>query len=183
MLRRILCTLALGLLPALATTYRSVSVADAVQGRAEAGYVMVSGRFLAFGSYQGLVRGVIAGARFALPVEGQVFDYRPQPGAFLEVWGELERGPDGWRLRFHNARPPGEARGPRPAGRPRPGEVLRVWLRVYSTGGVAARTVGRSEDGRSFYLRNYTGGPGVRCLVGRLLEADVFEVAETCPDE
>lgn len=169
MLRRILCTLALGLLPALATTYRSVSVADAVQGRAEAGYVMVSGRFLAFGSYQGLVRGVIAGARFALPVEGQVFDYRPQPGAFLEVWGELERGPDGWRLRFHNARPPGE--------------VLRVWLRVYSTGGVAARTVGRSEDGRSFYLRNYTGGPGVRCLVGRLLEADVFEVAETCPDE
>ncbi|ADR35744.1 hypothetical protein [Oceanithermus profundus] len=183
MIRRIVCALALGLLPALATTYRPVTVADAVQGRVEAGYVKVSGRFLASGAYQGLVRGVVAGARFALPVEGQVFDYRPQPGAFLEVWGELVRGPDGWMLRFHNARPPGEARGPRPVGDPRPGEVLKVWLRVYSAGGVAARTIGRSEDGRSFYLRNYTGGPGVHCLVGRLLEADVFEVTKACADE
>lgn len=183
MVRKILYALALGLLPALATNYRVVTVADAVQGRVEPGYVMVSGRFLAFGTHQGLVRGVIAGVRFALPVEGQVFDYLPQPGAFLEVWGELEYSTSGWKLRFHNARPPGGTREPRPVGEPHSGEVLEVWLRVYSAGGVASRMIGLSEDGRSFYLRNYTGGPGVHCLIGRLLDTNVFEVIETCARE
>lgn len=183
MFRAILCTLAVSFLPAFAVSYRSVSVAAAAQGHVEPGYVMVSGRFLAFGVYQGLVRGVIAGSRFALPVQGQVFDYRPQPGALLEVWGELEQGPEGWRLLFHNARPPDSSRKPRPAGNPRPGEVLKVWLRVYSAGGVPARTIGVSEDGKMFYLRNATGGAGVQCLVGRLTEGRIFEVIGACPDE
>ncbi len=155
------------LVPALAAGYLPVTVEEVARGRVGPGLVRLWGRYLPFGDYTGLVRGVLASNRYALPLEGQVFDFSPPPGAYLEVWGELVQKEGTWLLRFHNGRLPRDDRGPRPAAWLREGEV-QVWLRVYQAGGGIPETVGVSEDGLAFFLPGYSGPYGVQCLVGRL---------------
>ncbi len=165
---------------ALAGGYRPVSVAEVALGRAPTGRVRVFGRYLAFFPATQAVDGVLAGPRYALLLEGEVFDRRPEPGRYLEVWGELVRGRRGFLLRFHNFRYPGEDRRPRPAvlvG----GEPARIWLRVYQPGGVGEAPVGVSEDRRVFRLPGYAGPFGVVCLEVRQAASGVLTEARLCP--
>jgi len=163
-----------------AQDYRPATVAEVVLGRVSPGRVWVSGRYLAFFPAQRAVAGVVAGARFALVLEGEAFDRSPEAGRYLEVWGELVQGGGGFRLRFHNFRYPGEDRAPRPA---RLAEgVSRVWLRVYPPGGVGEPPVGVSEDRRVFRLPGYAGPFGVVCLEVRPLGPGVLADARLCGD-
>ncbi len=168
------------LIPALAAGYLPVTVDEVARGQAEPGLVRVWGRYLPFGPYTQLVRGVLASGRFALRLEGQVFDFNPPPGAYIEVWGDLVREGPFWTLRFHNARLPGDDRTPRPAAGLSVGGPVRVWLKVYQAGGEIPQTVGRSEDGLGFVLPGYSGPFGVQCLEGRLVAPNVLEKARTC---
>ncbi len=164
--------------PALAAGYRPATVAEAVKGEAT-GRVRIYGRYLAFGAFVGRVDGVLSDGHYALRLEGQVFDLVPVPGGFYEVWGELAADSLP-RLRFHNARPPGADREPRPAADlPARGRV-RVWLRVYDAGGAVPERVGVSEDGLFFHLPGYRGPVGVRCLVGQRVAEAVLAGAKEC---
>lgn len=165
---------------ALAGGYRPVSVAEVAQGRVLPGRVRVFGRYLAFFPASRAVDGVLAGSRYVLLLEGEAFDRRPEPGRYLEAWGELVRGRRGFRLRFHNFRYPGEDRGPRPAPLGEEGPV-RVWLRVYQPGGVGEAPVGVSEDRKVFRLPGYAGPFGVVCLEARRAGGGVLTEARLCP--
>jgi len=162
-LRRLALVLALsGLVQAAG--YRPVTVASIAHGAVRPGPVRVTGRYLAYFPATRAVEGVLAGARYAVVLEGEAFDRSPEPGRYLEVWGELVRVTAGYRLRFHNFRYPGEHRAPRPA-RLAVGERGEIWLRVYPVGGPGEPPAAVSEDRRAFRLPDYRGPYGVVCLV------------------
>lgn len=138
------------------------------RGEAGPGLVRISGCYLAFADYEALVRGVLAQGPYALRVEGEVFDWKPTPGSWVEFWGALERNSQGYLLRFHNGRGLGESRAPRPA--PVSRQRAGVWLKVRQTGSAPFPVaVGTAEDGTVFYLpADYHGPWGVVCLEGQL---------------
>ncbi len=164
---------------ALAGGYRPVSVAEVALGRAPTGRVRVFGRYLAFFPTTQAVDGVLAGPRYALLLEGEVFDRRPEPGRYLEVWGELVRGRRGFLLRFHNFRYPNENRRPRPAGLA-VGGTGAVWLRVYPVAGPGEPPAGVSEDRQVFRLPGYRGPFGVVCLIVTRKAAGILTDARPC---
>ncbi len=169
--------LSLGL--ALASGYRPVTVAEVVAGRAREGRVVIVGRYLSFFPATRSVEGVLAGARYAVVLEGEVFDRRPEPGRVLEVWGELLETARGPRLRFHNFRYPGEDRRPRPADLA-VGETGAVWLRVYPVAGPGEPPAGISEDRQVFRLPGYRGPFGVVCLIVTRKAAGILTDARPC---
>ena len=131
--------------------------------------VRVQGRYTADRDPVALVRGTLSNGDASLRVEGTVFDWRPQSGTPVDLWGVLEPRPGGPVLVVHNGRDPGDSRRPRPAPKLAEGERVSVWLQV-TTGGTAARPVpqGVSEDRVAFLLPDYAGPPGVACVTGEV---------------
>jgi hypothetical protein len=151
----------------MAQGYRTLRWAELESGNVQVGLVRISGQYLAFQEFQALVRGVVTNDRMALWVEGQVFDWQPKPGGFVEVWGLLERTEEGYRLRFHNGRTLGESRKPRTTPALVEGQTIQVWLKI-TEGGTANFPLrqGISEDGTLFGLSSYKGELGLRCVEG-----------------
>lgn len=154
-----------------AETYRTLDWSDLARGDAMLGLVRVSGRYLPLADYQELIRGVLTNGRYALRVEGAVFDWRPAAGAWVEVWGELKRDEMGYLLHVHNGRDfLDEGREPRPTPPLREGDRLQLWLNVSLGGSLPfARVTGVTEDGVVFTLPpDYHGPWRVVCLEGTL---------------
>jgi hypothetical protein len=150
-------------------TYLPVPWDALVRDDAETGLVRIRGRYLPFEDYQELVRGVLVYGRHALRVDGEVFDWRPQEGAWVEFWGELQRDAEGYLLHFHNGRRLGDLnRAPRPTPQPVLGKRARIWLKVRRTGSEPfPLTMGTTEDGKVFFLSpDYEGPWETVCLEG-----------------
>lgn len=131
--------------------------------------VRVQGLYTADRETTALIRGTLANGDAALRVEGTVFDWTPQSGTPVDMWGVLEARPGGPVLVFHNGRDPGDERRPRPTPELVEGDQASVWLQV-TTGGTAPRPVkqGVSEDRIAFLLPDYEGPSGVVCVTGRV---------------
>jgi hypothetical protein len=152
-------------------TYLPGSWDALVRGEAEPGLVRIRGRYLPFADYQELVRGVLGHGRHALRVEGEVFDWKPQEGAWVEFWGELQRDAEGYLLRFHNGRSLGDlSRAPRPTPDLVLGKTVQIWLKVRRTGSEPfPMAMGTTEDGKVFALPpDYEGPWETVCLEGMI---------------
>lgn len=131
--------------------------------------VRVQGLYTADRETTALIRGTVSSGTVTLPVEGTVFDWMPQSGTPVDIWGVLEGRPGGPVLIFHNGRDPGDDRRPRPTPELQEGETVAVWLQV-TTGGTAPAPVmqGVSEDRITFLLPRYEGPTGLVCVTGRV---------------
>jgi hypothetical protein len=166
----LLATLALLLAAAPGgASYHPLDWEALARGEAGPGRVRVTGRYLPYAGYSARVSGVLTQGRLALRVEGESFDWMPQAGDTVELWGQLETDERGPVLRFHNGR---RARDPRRAPRAlaelKAGERVRLWLRVTQGGGTPFPiATGVTEDGRSVTLpATYPGPFGVVCVEG-----------------
>ncbi len=141
------------------------------RGTAPTGLVSVRGIYLPFADYQELVRGVVTQGDYALRVEGEIFDWRPRAGSYVEFWGELARDEHGYLLLYHNGRGMLELeRKPRPTPALAPGAEVTLWLKTAPSGSLPYLLAsGRSEDGVVFFLPpDYDGPWGPTCLHGTL---------------
>ena len=145
--------------------YRTLGLGDALHAPPGT-LVRVWGRFQTETQGQARIDGQLVSGEQVLPVKGQVFDWRPETGALVELWGQLKPGP---LLQFHNGRAPGETRRPRPTPTLREGETMRVWLEVRAAGPARfSFAQGVTEDRRVFFLPRYEGRRGVVCLRGEV---------------
>ena len=129
--------------------------------------VRVQGLYTADRETTALIRGVVSSGTVTLPVEGTVFDWRPQSGTPVDLWGVLEERPSGPVLIFHNGRNPGDDRRPRPTPELVEGETVTVWLQVTTAGSAPAPIMqGVSEDRITFLLPRYEGSTGLVCVTG-----------------
>ena len=129
--------------------------------------VRVQGLYTADQETTALVRGTISSGTVTLPVEGTVFDWQPQNGTPVDLWGVLEPRPGGPVLMFHNGRNPGDNRRPRPTPELAEGETVAVWLQVTTAGSAPFPVLqGFSEDRIAFLLPRYDGPTGLVCVTG-----------------
>ena len=132
--------------------------------------VRVQGLYTADRETVALVRGTVSSNNVTLPVEGTVFDWQPQSGTPVDVWGVLEGRPDGPVLMFHNGRNPGDDRRPRPTPELLEGETVAVWLQVTTAGSAPFPILqGVSEDRIAFLLPRYEGPTGLVCVTGNVV--------------
>lgn len=129
--------------------------------------VRVQGLYTADRDTIALVRGTLSSGNATLRVEGTVFDWKPQSGTPVDLWGVLEERAGEPVLVFHNGRNPGDDRRPRPTPELAEGEQVEVWLQV-TTGGTAPQPImqGVSEDRVAFLLPGYEGLTGLVCVTG-----------------
>ena len=129
--------------------------------------VRVQGLYTADRETVALIRGMVSSGTVALPVEGTVFDWQPQSGTPVDMWGVLEPRPGGPVLMFHNGRDPGDDRRPRPTPALAEGETVAVWLQVMIAGTAPFPVMqGVSEDRIAFLLPRYDGPTGLVCVTG-----------------
>lgn len=142
---------------------------EQIAGGAAPEYVRVWGHFHPDRQSRALVSGQLGDGTHSLRIEGTVFDWRPQRGQMVEMWGQLERTTTGNRLRFHNGRSLHEARHPRPTPVLQEGAEVSLWLKVTETGSQPyPMRQGTAEDRRVFFLQGYEGRPGLVCVSGSL---------------
>ncbi len=142
--------------------------------------VRVQGLYTADRETTALIRGTVSSNNVTLPVEGTVFDWTPQSGTPVDLWGVLEPRPGGPVLILHNGRNPGDDRRPRPTPALAEGETVAVWLQV-TTGGSAPFPLmqGVSEDRIAFLLPRYEGPTGVVCVTGSVTFLPVLGTQRT----
>ncbi len=129
--------------------------------------VRVQGLYTADWETISLIRGTVSSGTVTLPVEGTVFDWTPQSGTPVDMWGVLEPRPGGPVLMFHNGRNPGDDRRPRPTPELGEGETVSVWLQVTTAGNAISPVMqGVSEDRIVFFLPRYKGPTGLVCVTG-----------------
>lgn len=145
-----------------------VALSGAAAQAAGAGEVVhVTGFYKADNASQELVRGTLETSRGDLRVEGVVFDWVPQDGELMELWGRLEPQDEGAILKFYNGRNLGEDRFARPTPALSAGDTAELYLKI-SEGGSLPLTVtqGITEDQQVFTLPGYEGPMGVQCVSG-----------------
>lgn len=165
MFKRLLLMSVLGLLSwSAAYTPLELSAAAAPETPQK---VRVQGLYTAARETVALIRGTVSVGDATLRVEGTVFDWTPQSGTPVDIWGVLEERPGGPVLVFHNGRDVGDERRPRPTPELLEGETVAVWLQV-TTGGTTVSPVvqGVSEDRIAFLLPRYEGPTGLVCVAG-----------------
>jgi hypothetical protein len=170
MLKTLLVSLCLMMSETLAENYTPLDLEQLLGRKQQTSlpeYIRVQGWYQSDGETTALVRGSLEKGGYKLRVEGTVFDWHPQAGALVDLWGRLERRGGAFLLRFHNGRNLGEARAPNPTPALEKGDHVQLKLNVTSGGSTPFPLMqGTTEDGYTVFLPRYSGPLGVRCLEG-----------------